>query len=63
MVVAQLLMEEPEMNDDGTEMGEEKFDFFRKLMNEITGVPPVSPEEADAEEDPTPVTKRRKTSH
>lgn len=56
--VVQLLMDEPEMNDDDME-AEKKLAYFRKLMDEITGVPP---EEADAEEDPTPVTKKRKTS-
>lgn len=60
MVVAQLLMDETEMNDDEMEADDEKLDYFRKLINEITGVPP---EEADAEEVPTPVSKKRKTSH
>lgn len=60
MVVVQLLMDDKEMNDDDLEADDEKLDYFMKLMDEITGV--VSPEEANAEEDPTPATKRRKTS-
>lgn len=59
MVIVQLFMDEPEMNDDEMETDEEKLNYFRKLINEITGVPP---EEADADEDPKPDTKRRKTS-
>lgn len=55
MVVVQLLMDDKEMNDDVLEADDEKLDYFMKLMDEITGV--VSPEE-----DPTPATKRRKTS-
>ncbi|KAG7565118.1 hypothetical protein ISN44_As10g018370 [Arabidopsis suecica] len=59
-ILEDLLMDETEMNDDEMEADDEKLDYFRKLINEITGVPP---EEADAEGDPTPVTKKRKTSH
>ncbi|ESQ45522.1 hypothetical protein EUTSA_v10010406mg [Eutrema salsugineum] len=56
-----LMDDEPEMNDDEAETGEEQLDYFRKLMNEITGAHPS--DEADEEEDPTPVAKRHKTSH
>ncbi|XP_020882436.1 uncharacterized protein LOC9313792 isoform X2 [Arabidopsis lyrata subsp. lyrata] len=59
-ILEDLLMDETEMNDDEMEADDEKLDYFRKLINEITGVPP---EEADAEEVPTPVSKKRKTSH
>ncbi|CAN8278538.1 unnamed protein product [Cochlearia groenlandica] len=63
-----LLMDEPEMNGEETEGDQEKLDYFRKLMNEITGV--SASEEADTddeeeeeeEEDTTPVAKKRKTS-
>ncbi|KAL1195011.1 hypothetical protein V5N11_031103 [Cardamine amara subsp. amara] len=58
-IIEDLFMDEPEMNDDEMETDEEKLDYFRKLINEITGVPP---EEADAKKDPTPDTKRRKTA-
>ncbi|EOA23977.1 hypothetical protein CARUB_v10017197mg [Capsella rubella] len=60
-ILEDLLMDDKEMNDDDFEADDEKLDYFRKLINEITGV--VSPDEAKPEEDPTPATKRRKTSH
>jgi len=60
MVFMQLLMDEPEMNDHEMEGDDVKLDYFMKIINQITGVPR---EEADAEEDPTPVTKKRNTSH
>ncbi|CAH2064544.1 unnamed protein product [Thlaspi arvense] len=54
-ILEDLLMDEPEIDDDA-ETDEEKLKYFKKLMNEITGV-------ADEEEDPSPVTKRQRTSH
>ncbi|CAA0385407.1 hypothetical protein AtNW77_Chr3g0204931 [Arabidopsis thaliana] len=59
-ILEDLLMDEPEMNDHEMEGDDVKLDYFMKIINQITGVPR---EEADAEEDPTPVTKKRNTSH
>ncbi|XP_010515367.1 PREDICTED: uncharacterized protein LOC104791234 [Camelina sativa] len=60
-ILEDLLMDDKEMNDEELEADEEKLDYFRKLINEITGV--VSSEESNAEKDPQPATKRCKTSH
>ncbi|CAA7055919.1 unnamed protein product [Microthlaspi erraticum] len=54
-----LFMDEPEMEGDETEMGEEKLDLFKKLMDSFAD---PSEEADEEEEDPTPVTKKQKTS-
>ncbi|CAN8254815.1 unnamed protein product [Cochlearia groenlandica] len=55
-----MMLDQSEMEEEE----EENLEYFKKLMDEITGVPLPSEETGDEEqeEDPKPVTKRHKTS-